>query len=304
MYINALLNHNEASEAQVWLQIWKKKESEKEKEKKSQKTVSKDLRMALLEARVLVPKTGTGSDASAPLKVQEAIQLLQQAVDDDTVKIVTGDELKSEEQKSVKIGLVIRTLEDLLKTAESRKSPADEELLKNAIQNYYEQMIGADPTRQLMKVRYLVQQGQRRKAVDLLNQYWEQAPIDMLITAGDAVLDSKDERSKIEARRGTPEFTEEKERKVTADVDSEVAETEHVLMKAAVKKQDDLQKATDEKAKSGYLAEIVVIESLLASHYLNAERYAEAVKMYESIRSRDDDQCCGSEQPGDDYERL
>ena len=147
-YINALLDHYEASEAQPWLETLKPAEP-------------KAFGPALLEARTLVPKTRPGSKVAAPARVADVLAVLQKAIADDQIKSVIGDKVTPSEQKTAKIGVVIRTLESLLYEVTIHGSTTDQDLLRSAIEEYYSQIIDG-PADQLVRVRYLVHQGKRR----------------------------------------------------------------------------------------------------------------------------------------------
>ena len=126
---------------------------------------------------------------------------------------IIGDKVTPSEQKTAKIGAVIRTLESLLYEVTIHGSTTDQDLLRSAIEEYYSQIIDG-PADQLVRVRYLVHQGKRRTALDLVNQYWEDTRPELLLTACGALLNVEDTLADINKLELTPQFTLENRKKL------------------------------------------------------------------------------------------
>ncbi|MHB8865602.1 MAG: tetratricopeptide repeat protein, partial [Pirellulaceae bacterium] len=203
---------------------------------------------------------------------QEAIDVLDQAVEDPDVK----------PEQDTKIALVVRTLEDLLENVPDDRTD-DAENLKNAIRNYFQRIIEGNPqqasSRQLMQVRFLVRQGERRQAVELVKQYWTESSVEILITACGALLNFQDELKQISAAERSPQLTPEEREIQTAELMATVTETETVVQQALTKLQQELT-TCEESNKLRKKAEVTGVMALLASHYVNTENYTQAIDTY------------------------
>ncbi|MHB8972306.1 MAG: tetratricopeptide repeat protein [Pirellulaceae bacterium] len=263
-HINALLDHDEVTDAQLWTAAWKRVDP-------------KALQAAILEARALVPKRRPEPDAVVPtLHVPEAIDVLNKAIEDPEVQPA----------KDAKMALVLPALEGILDLVIKNGTTADADLLKAKILEYDQAVIDADPklqaARQLLPVQFLAGQGERRKAVDTLKQYWGEAALEIFITASNALLNVDADLKKIEARELSPQFTAEDKEKQKAELMATVSETEAVVQQALAKYQAELATAA-ESDKPRKSAEVVALLSLLGGYNVNTSRYPEAIAVYGEI---------------------
>ncbi|MHB0956102.1 MAG: tetratricopeptide repeat protein [Pirellulaceae bacterium] len=259
-YVESLITRQEVMEAEVWMGVWRRMDP-------------KSLLLAITEARMLVPKRPAEPDAvDSTSRVQEAIDVLDQAVEDPDVK----------PEQDTKIALAVRTLEDLLENVPDDRTD-DAEKLKNAIRNYFQRIIEGNPqqasSRQLMQVRFLVRQGERRQAVELVKQYWTESSVEILITACGALLNFQDELKQISAAERSPQLTPEEREIQTAELMATVTETETVVQQALTKLQQELT-TCEESNKLRKKAEVTGVMALLASHYVNTENYTQAIDTY------------------------
>ncbi len=266
-HINALLDHDEVTEAKRWIGAWRRRNP-------------KELRVAMLEARTLVPKKPSGQGDAAPtLHVKEAIDVLNKAVEDEQVL----------PDKTTKMGFAVLVMEDLFDVVSKNGSTTeDANLLKATIADYYQKIIDSDPalkaSRQLIQVQFLVRQGERRRAIELVNQCWGDAPVAVLVTAfGALLIDFNADLKNIEKLELSSQSTAaDKEKK--AQLMAAVGEVEDVLQKALSKHQTELA-TLEGREKENKEAEVISLMSLLANQYVNTKRYNEAMDTYTEILS-------------------
>ena len=134
-----------------------------------------------------------------------------------------------------------------------------------------------------------MRQGERGRAIELVNQYWGNAPVAVLVTAFGALLNFHDDLKNIEKLELTTQFTAADKEKLKAQLMAEVGETEDVLRKALSKYQQELatlegpENATKKQKKE---AEVISLMSLLANQYVNTKQYDKAMGTYTEILSR------------------
>jgi tetratricopeptide (TPR) repeat protein len=218
------------------------------------------------------------------LRVKDAIEVLNKAVEDPEVL---------PEDKTTKMAIAVLVMEDLFDVVLKDGTTEDADPLKATIADYYQKIIDSDPalkaSRQLIQVQFLVRQGERRRAIDLVNQYWGDAPVETLITACGALLNVDDNLKNAEKLGLSPQSTEADKEKRKAQLMAEVGEVEAVVQQALLKYQTELatlegpENATKKKMKE---AEVISLMSLLANQYVNTKRYSEAVGTYADILSR------------------
>jgi tetratricopeptide (TPR) repeat protein len=229
----------------------------------------------VLEARTLVPKKRPGADAAPPpWQLSEAIQVLQTAEQNKEVRALARraatDEEDAESEADAKRGTIVQLLEDWLQETVSSRPSDDPQPLKDLIEQYYRDIVKDNPARQLTQVPYLVRQGRRGEAANLIAKYSESTPLAMLVTACGTVLAVSDkEKQGLSAEQ-------------LAELQKQLAETEEILQKSLLKYQDEWKKAPDE-LKPRKQAEVLAITSVMANHYVNTKRYPEAVAMYTEI---------------------
>lgn len=274
-YINALLEHGEITQAQGWISVWRR-------------TDPISFRATLAEARSLVPRPqpkvkteqgdGKQADETKPeLKVAEALASLEMGVS------VADLSALEKQQRTL---FAVLTMEDLLQIANEYGTPADADLLKARIREYYQRILAADPNladkRQLMQVRFLVLAGERQQAVELLKQHWKEASSDTLVIACAALLNHADELKKLEQAAAEGKLNAEQFEAKKKELFGSVGEAERIAQEALVKGQQELA-ASAPNVDGRKLNEVTTLLSLLGGHYLAAKRYDEAMQAYTQI---------------------
>lgn len=274
-YINALLEHGEITQAQGWISVWRR-------------TDPISFRATLAEARSLVPRPqpkakteqGDGKQAEETkpeLKVAEALASLEMGVS------VADLSALEKQQRTL---FAVLTMEDLLQIANEYGTPADADLLKARIREYYQRILAADANladqRQLMQVRFLVLAGERQQAVELLKANWEKADANTLVIACAALLNHADELQQLEQAAAEGKLTAEQFEAKKKELFGSVGEAELIAQQALVKRQQELA-ASAPNVDAGKLNNVTTLLSLLGGHYLATKRYDEAMQAYTQI---------------------
>lgn len=280
-YITALLAHGEVNDAQGWIAVWRRSDPG-------------SFGATLAEARSLVPrpqskvpakeedakKKGQNEAKPPEMKVAEALQVLETSVTDRDL---------SPEEKNRRMLLSVMVMEDLFKIVLEYGTPAEADLMKARIRDYYQQIIDSEPDkaaqRQLMRVRFLVLAGERPQAVELLKQYWQSTPIETLVIACQTLLEFNGELKKLEqaAAAGTMPAEEAERRK--KELLTSVGEAELITQQALVKSQQALAGAPDSLPMEKFQRanEVATLLSLLGGHYLATKRYNDAMQAYTQV---------------------
>lgn len=269
IYIDALLDHYEASDARLWTSVLKLQ-------------APKMFATALLEARTLMPKKRPEPDAVAPVwQLEDALKILHQAIEDPEVK-VAPDQVGPEDQKRLKIGVVLQLLEDALIEATDNRTSLEQETLKQPIEQYYDQIVQANPMFRLVQVPYLVRQGQRQRALDLIRQNWETTETGTLISACTAMFAKESARRRIDKMS----ISDAEKEQLKAALAPEAAEVVGIVQQALLKKQKELEGEQDPQKQRALQAEAINIMALLADYHLEAEQYDQTLALYTEILKR------------------
>ncbi|MHB8974024.1 MAG: tetratricopeptide repeat protein [Pirellulaceae bacterium] len=191
-----------------------------------------------------------------------------------------------------KKAVVVAVLDDFLQRIAKSGTPADAEVLRAAIDQYYAEIVANDPGRVLTPVPYLVRQGRRKEAVELTTkkENWEPAQFWTLFTACEAVLTDldKDAIAPDAGDAGTPGSNGAETANLTAkEVRSQSAAIEAMLQNALVKYRSELDAASAQDQENKKTA-VAFLLSLLANHDFNTghadpQRYQRAVALYAEI---------------------
>ena len=165
----------------------------------------------------------------------------------------------------------MRWLEEFLQETVDSRPDDDPQPIRDLIEQYYRDIVQDNPARQLMQVPYLVREGRRGEAVNLIVKYWESTPLEMLAAMCGTTLSVSDaEKADLSADR-------------RAELDKQLTDVEEVLQQVLLKTQAAWEGAADENAKGRSLQEYLLVLSVTANHYVNTQRYREAVSLYTEI---------------------
>lgn len=259
VYIDALLDHYEVAAAKRWVRVLKQE-------------LPHVFDVYVREARTLVPKKNPGTNAvPPPWQFDEALEILQTAEKDKAIRQLSTRDATEEQDADAKQGTIVKLLEELLQETVTSRPDDDPQPIRDLIEQYYRNIVRDIPARQLMQVPYLVREGRRGEAVNLIVKYWESTSLEMLATMCGATLSiSDEEKENLPAEQ-------------QAELDKQLAEVEGVLQQVLLKTRTAWEGAADGNAKGRALQEYLLVMSVVANHYVNTKRFPEAVSLYTEI---------------------
>ncbi|MBM4092157.1 MAG: tetratricopeptide repeat protein, partial [Planctomycetes bacterium] len=243
-HINNLLNAQLAPIAENWVEVLKKREPN-------------TFNTYLIEARVLLTR-----------RPSEALAIVKAAVDNE----------EFQPDRTTKMANAAARLEEFANTLRDKKQDAAVREFDDTLSLYYDQLIGTDPARQLLRVPFLVRQNRAQEALEIAMKNWASLhpfnDIPLIITASSALLTRG--KTGLDTAGQT-----EVERAIVRTLQQQKEEEARLDKQLAAASPDEQQEMAAQK--EVLRRSQIPLMSTLANQYVLTERHGQALDMYKEV---------------------